>query len=142
MDTETIVIVACFAGVIITISIVLIIFLRLGRKLENDYIMNLHGKDLLAAMDKDTIFERMVTGGRVLQYITILGAFSAIFFLAIIGKIDANIAGTIIGMIITGVIGAEAGARMAGETRKKSRLPEPPSNDSSQPEQKNTDVEG
>ena len=90
--------------------------------------MNLHGQELLDAMDKDTIFERMVAGGRVMQYITILGAFSAIFFLAVIDKIDAQIAGTIIGMIITGVIGAEAGSRIAGEAKKKSQHP-PKQND-------------
>ena len=88
------------------------------------YVKELAGKDqLLAAMDKDTIFERMVRGGRVLQYITILGAFSAVFFLAILEQISAEIAATIIGMIITAVIGAEAGARTPGGTRKESQQP-------------------
>ena len=124
MDTEMIVAVACFALVIVVIAIVLIVFLRLGRKLEGDYITKLQDKTLLDAMDKDTIFERMVSGGRVMQYVTILGAFSAIFFLAVIDKISAEIAGTIIGMIITGVIGAEAGARFAGESKKKPEITE------------------
>lgn len=121
MDVQMIVIVVCFAAVIITISLVVIIFLVLGKRLESDYLKALKDKNdvLLEAMDKDTIFERMVRGGRVLQYVTILGAFTAVFFLAVLGLIRAEIAGTIIGMIITGVIGAEAGARVPGEIRKE-----------------------
>lgn len=111
-------------------------FLVLGKKLESDYVKELKGKDqLLDAMDKDTIFERMVGGGRVLQYITILGAFSAVFFLAILGQISAEIAATIIGMIITAVIGAEAGARVRGETRKGSQQPTKRNGGDSQSEQ-------
>ena len=121
MDIQTIVIVVCFAVVIITISIVVITFLWFARRLEKDYLDKLADKDglLLDAMDKDTIFERMVKGGRVLQYITILGAFAAVFFLAVLGQVSAELAGTIIGMIITGVIGAEAGARLPGEIKKE-----------------------
>ncbi len=129
MDVQTIVIVACFAAVIITISFVVILFLVLGRRLEADYLRELKDKNdvLLKAMDKDTIFERMVRGGRVLQYVTILGAFTAVFFLAVLEQISAEIAGTIIGMIITGVIGAEAGARVPGEFRKEpQQRPLPP----------------
>jgi hypothetical protein len=122
MDVNTIIIVACFSALIISISIVVIVFLILGRRLEHDYVDKLGDKQqlLLDAMDKDTIFERMVRGGMVLQYITILGAFSAVFFLAILGHISAEIAATIIGMIITAVIGAEAGLRASGETSKES----------------------
>ncbi len=120
MDIQTIVVI-CFAVVIIAISIVIITFLWFARRLEKDYLEKLADKDklLLDAMDKDTIFERMVKGGRVLQYITILGAFAAVFFLAVLGQIGAELAGAIIGMIITGVIGAEAGARVPGEIKKE-----------------------
>ena len=136
MDVKTIVIVSCFAAIIIAIAIVVIMFLILGKKLESDYVKQLAGKDqLLEAMDKDTIFERMVRGGRVLQYITILGAFTAVFFLAILGQISAEIAATIIGMIITGVIGAEAGARVPGGTRRESQQPPKGSGEDSGSEQ-------
>ena len=112
-------------------------FLVLGKKLEANYVNQLANKEkvLLEAMDKDTIFERMVRGGRVLQYITILGAFSAVFFLAILEKISAEIAATIIGMIITAVIGAEAGARTPGETKKESQQPRQRNGGDSPPEQ-------
>lgn len=137
MDNQTIVIVVCFAAVMITISSVVILFLMLGRRLEADYLKELKDKTdvLLEAMDKDTIFERMVRGGRVLQYVTILGAFTAVFFLAVLEQISAEIAGTIIGMIITGVIGAEAGARVPGERRKEPRRPAGRSTGDSQPKQ-------
>lgn len=120
--SETVIIVLCFAGVVVAISLVLIAFLWMAKRLEQKYVENLKGELLLAAMDKDTIFERMVKGGRVLQYVTILGAFAAIFFLAVLGKVSPEIAGTIIGMIITGVIGAEAGSRMPGELRRELQL--------------------
>ena len=120
MDTEFVIAVACFAGVVLIISVVVIIFLILCKKMECSYVDKMAGKpEMLDVMEKDTIFERMVQGGRVLQYITILGAFSAVFFLAILEKVSAEIAATIIGMIITGVIGAEAGTRLAGESKKK-----------------------
>lgn len=117
----TIPIVVSFAAVIAVIALVVVFFLFLAKRLENSYVENLKGKEkvLLEAMEKDTIFERMVRGGRLLQYITILGAFAAVFFLALLRVISGELAGAIIGMIITGVIGAEAGARMPGETKRE-----------------------
>ena len=131
MDANTITVVACFAGVIIIISFVVITFLCLARRLEKDYLDRLGDKDclLIKTMDRDTVLERMVRGGRVLQYITILAAFSAVFFLAILGKISAEIAATIIGMIITAVIGAEAGARIPGLSDKNSQPQKPEDNE-------------
>ena len=120
MDAQTVVIV-CFAVVIIVIPLVVVWFLSFARQLGKDYVENLNGdaKTLLEAMDRDTIFDRMVRGGRVLQYVTILGAFSAIFFLAVLERITPELAGAIIGMIINGVIGAEAGGRVPGELRRE-----------------------
>lgn len=116
-----IIIVICFVAVIAVIAFVVVFFLYLAKRLEVDYLQYLKAteKTLLEALEKDTIFDRMVRGGRVLQYVTILGAFSAVFFLAMLNVITGELAGAIIGMIITGVIGAEAGARMPGETKRE-----------------------
>ena len=123
MENQAIIII-CFVVVIAVIAFVVIFFLYLAKRLEVDYLINLKNKkeDLLGVMEKDTIFDSMVRGGRVLQYVTILGAFAAVFFLALLKVITGELAGTIIGMIITGVIGAEAGARVPGEAKKEVKL--------------------
>lgn len=134
MESQTVVVIG-FSAVIIMIALVVIVFLFLARRLEKDYVEHVKNEYLMEAMDKDTIFEKMVRGGRVLQYITILGAFAAVFFLAILGVITGELAGAIIGMIITGVIGAEAGARAPGEIRRELKRAREEKSSSTEPDQ-------